>query len=888
MRSRLSGLRLSPTREAEIVDELSQHLDDRYRESLSAGHSSEDAIRLSLAGFQGDGLLAQHMSRLRQANAPPIMTPAAPTAGAFTDLWHDLRCAARVPWRQPGFAIATVFTLALGIGATTAIFSVVYGVLLKPLPFHDPQRLVSLLHRGPGANLETMNQGPATFLTYLDNQRAFAAIGAWDSTQVSVTGRGEPEQVRALTVSDTTLPLLGVPPHRGRLFTAADTVPGGPLQAMLTYGYWQRRFGGEDSAVGEQLQVDGQACVIIGVLPPTFRFLRTDPAMVLPMRIDRATAFGGINFDRQAIGRLRPGVTIDQAHADIARMIPLLPPVYNVLKLEPKIRPLAEEVIGDVRRILWVLLAAVGAVLLIACGNVANLFLIRAEGRHQELAIRAALGAGTGRLARVLLAESVLLALAGGAAGLLFAEVAIGVLRRMAPAELPRIDDIGIDAPVLLFALAISVLSGVVFGLVAVMGSGRPRAGALKDGGRSNTDGPVRHRTRNVLVVSQVALAFTLLVASGLMVRTFVAMRDVHPGFAAPESVMTFRVAIPPPVISDRELVARAHQRITERLSSIPGVASVGLSSSITMDGEDNTNPLFVEDAPVADGALPPLRRYKSVGPGYFETMGIPVVAGRSTTWAEIYERRPVVVVSEAIAREYWTEPRRAVGKRVRGQPSGAWYEIVGVVGAEHDDGLNRPATAIVYWPMLSDAYRSRTMAYAVRSSRVGGVGFLPELQRAVWSVNPNLPLAAVQTLDEIQANSMVQTSFSMVMLAIAAAVAVVLGVVGIYGVVAYIAAQRTREIGIRLALGAQVSDVRRLFLRHGLWLTGAGLGIGIAAALALSRVMSALLFGVSSADPMTFAAVAATLGAVALLATYLPARSAARVDPIAALRTDA
>lgn len=501
--------------------------------------------------------------------------------------------------------------------------------------------------------------------------------------------------------------------------------------------------------------------------------------------------------------------------------------------------------------------------------------------------MRAALGAGRGRIARVLLCESVLLAVGGGVLGLVLAGAALGVLRRIAPAELPRVEEIGIDPAVLLFTLCISVLSGVLFGLFAVLRFGAPNISALKEGGRSASDAPSRHRTRNALAVSQVALALTLMIASGLMIRTFVAMRRVEPGFVSPEQVQTFRIALPESLIDDPGQVARTHQSIAERLAQVPGVQSVGISSSITMDGEDNGNPLEVEDFPVAEGTLPPLRRFKSFAPGYFETMGSTVVAGRSITWTEVHQRRPVVVVSEVLAREYWKEPSRALGERVRG-PAGRWYEIVGVVGDERDDGLNHPPAAIVYWPMLNDSYERGTMAYAVRSDRVGAPGFLPELRQAVWSVDPDLPLAAVQTLDEIQARSMAQTSFTMVMLAIAASVALLLGIVGVYGVIAYMAAQRTREIGIRMALGARTVDVRNMFLRHGLGLTATGITLGIGAALVLSRVMSTLLFEVDPMDRLSYVAVSAVLGSVALLATYLAARRATRVDPMIAMRADA
>jgi predicted permease len=889
VRARLASLRLSPTRETEIVDELSQHLEDRYRELIAGGASHEEATRLALADFQNGNVLAQKMASLRQAHVTVSTTLGAPTGHVVSDLWQDLRYAARIFWKQPAFAATAVVTLALGIGATTAIFSVVYTVLLKPLPFHEPDRLVTLRQHAPhGAGT---NHGPATYLTYRENQKAFEAIGAWDPTEVSITGGRDPERVQALLVSASTLPLLRVQPVLGRIFSTEDDTPGNPLRVLLTYGYWQRRFGGAENVVGQALAIDGRAVEVIGVLPASFKFLRTRPEIVLPMPLD-ASAPRGISFGFQALARLKPGVTLAQANADVARLISLLPPVFARLELRPNVRPLADDVIGNVGEILWILMAAVGVVLLIACGNVANLFLVRAEGRQQELAMRAALGASRGRITRALLAESVVLALAGGVVGVALAQAATGLLRTMAPAEeLPRVDEIGIDLTVLVFTLVVSVLSGALFGLFAVLRFGSPTIAALKEGGRSASDAPARHRTRNALVVGQVALALTLLIVSGLLIRTFVALRQVDPGFTRPEEVQTFVIAIPPGLISDPQQVARTFESTAERLAQVPGVGSVGLSSSITMDGEDNGNPIEVEGgASVLEGqGVPPLRRFKSFAPGYFETMGIRLVAGRSITWSEIHQRRPVIVISGSLAREVWGEPARALGKRVRGccGPEMPWREIVGVVGDERDDGLTRPPTAIVYWPMLNESYRWRTMAYAVRSSRVGTPGLLRELEQAVWSVNPNLPLAGVQTLEEIQAQSMAQTSFALVMLGIAASVALLIGVVGIYGVIAYAVAQRTREIGVRMALGAQIADVRKVFLRHGLWLTATGILIGIGVAMLVTRVMSSFLFGVGPMDPVTYTAVSGTLAAVALIGTYLPARRATRVDPLVALRAE-
>ena len=883
VRERLAPLRLKPEREADIVDEISQHLAERYGDAMSAGASPDEATRLALAEFQAGNVLARLIADLRQAHAPAAVTAGAATGHLLADLVQDLRYAARAFAKQPGFAATAVLTLALGLGATTAIFSLIYGVLLKPLPFDEPQALVTVRQDAP--RFVGLNQGPATYFTYRENNQAFEDIGAWDGTTVSITGGGEmPERVDGLMVSSSTLSLLRVRPQLGRPFGAEDDLPGGPPRAILTAGYWQRRFGGAEDIVGRLITINGTPTEVIGVLPSSFEFLSSRPAVLLPLPLDpSAPRFIGFGF--QALARLKPGVTLEQANADAAHVISLLPPIFATLELRPNVSPLADEVTGNVAEVLWILLAAVGVVLLIACGNVANLFLVRAEARHQELATRAALGASRGRLARTLLTESVVLGLAGGVLGVALASSCVALLHAIGPVQLPRLDDIGIDSTILLFALAISILSGVLFGLFAVARYGNPGVAMLKSGNRSGGDAPERNRARNAVVIGQVALTLTLLIVSGLMARTLVAMLDVNPGFTHPEQVQTFVVAIPPNFIPDDEQAARTHQSIAQRLEQVPGVVSVGLSSSITMDGEDNGNTLVAEGLPDL-GAAGPLRRFKSVGPGYFETMGNSIVAGRGVEWSDILERRSAVVISETLARELWQEPSQAIGKRVR-TFNPEWSEIVGVSGNERDDGLNRPPTAIVYWAMLNQNYRWRTMVYAVRSDRVGAPGFLRELEQAVWDVNPDLPLASIQTLEEIEATSMAQTAFTLVMLALAASVALLLGVVGIYGVISYVAARRTHEIGIRIALGAEISDVRKLFLRHGARLTVAGIGLGIVLAVVVTRVMASYLFGVGAIDPLTYVAVSALLAGIALFATYLPARRAARIDPNAALRAD-
>ena len=805
----------------------------------------------------------------------------------------------------PLFTAIAVLTLALGIGANTAIFSVVNGVLLKPLPFADADRLVGVWHSAPGFAVPIVNQSPATYFTYRESNRTFDDIGLWDNASVSVTGVGEPERVQALLVTDGTLGLLRVEPMFGRRFTKEDDSPGSPERVMLAHAYWERKFGSDAGIVGRQIMVDGTPREIIGVLPPQFRFLSQNPQLLLPFRFNRAEVFIG-NFSYQGVARLKPGATIEAANADVARMIPLvierfpLPrgftrQMFEDVKLGPKVRPFSEDVIGDVGQVLWVLLGTVGIVLLIACANVANLFLVRAEGRQQELAIHAALGATWRRLSWELLSESMTLAILGGAAGLGLAYAGIRTLVAVAPEGLPRLEDIAIDPIVLLFTLTISLVAGVLFGLIPVLRLRTPHlAGGLKEGGRLASAGRERHRARNTLVVVEIGLAVVLLVASGLMIRTFLAMRRVEPGFTRPGEVLTLRVSIPESLVKDPDQSARMHEQIVRRIEQVPGVASVGISSSITMDGRDSNDPIFVEDFPDTGGKLPPLRRFKWIGENYFQTMGNPVVAGRPITWGDIFAHARVVVVSENLAREYWKDPAAALGKRVRENPNNPWRTIIGVVGDERDDGVVRPAPAIVYWPMVIEKFWDdplvsyRNMGYAIRTARLGSPTLLKEVQQAVWAVDPNLPVASVQTLDEIRADSMAQTSFALVMLSIAAGVALALGVVGIYGVISYIATQRTREVGIRIALGAARGDVSRLFLRHGAVLAVVGIGLGVAAAAIVTRVMSSLLFGVKAYDALTYAAVAIGLGGTAVLASYVPAMRAARIDPADALRREA
>ncbi len=817
----------------------------------------------------------------------------------------SLRQVARRFAKSPGFAAVTLVTLAVGIGANTAIFSVLNGVLLKPLPFPDPDRLVGVWETAPGVGIKDMQASPSTYLTFREEGRVFEDIGMWRNDAVTVTGQAEPEQVESLTVTDGLLPILGIQPLRGRWFTRQDDSPGSPATVMLTYGYWQRRFGGQASAIGRTLMVDGKGREVIGVLPRNFRFMNSHPQLLTPFQINRSEVFIG-NFSDYTLARLKPGATLAQANADVARMLPLMagkfppPPgfsmkIFEQARIGPNVRPLKQDVVGDVGKVLWVLMATVGMVLLIACANVANLLLVRAEGRQQELAIRAALGAGWQQIAKELLSESFALGAIGGALGLGFAFAALRLLVALSPANLPRLEEISIDTPVLLFTVAVSLLSGLLFGLLPVFkyAAGTRLGLAMRDGGRGSSAGRERHRARNVLVVVQVALALVLLVGSGLMIRTLQAMRHVQPGFTSPNEVLTLRVPIPQQEVPGAERVLRVQNDIVEKMAAIPGVTAVGASNSVTMDGYNDNDPIFAEDRTYAETELPPMRRYKFVSPGYFAAMGSPLMAGRDFTWTELHQGRPVVMISENLARELWGSAAAAIGKRVRENPKGTWREVIGVAGNERDDGVDHKAPTCVYWPLLVSPFWQfphrveRSRVFAVRSARAGSAGLLKEVQRAVWSVNPDLPVADVRTLGEIYARSMARTSFTLVMLAMAAGMALLLGVVGIYGVISYSVSQRTREIGMRMALGASPARVLRMFVGHGLALAGVGVVCGLAAAFGLTTLIASLLFGVEPVDPLTYGAVSAVLISAAAVAAWFPAHRATSIAPVEALRAE-
>ncbi len=808
--------------------------------------------------------------------------------------------------RAPLFMILTLITLAAGIGATTLIFSVVDGVLLKPLPYPNPGQLIGVWFDSPVLNFKDLNIAPFLYFTIREQNKTLEDIGAYDGDSLSVTGTGEPEHVSGLDVTDGVLPILGVKPPLGRLFTRQDDTAGSPETVMLSYGYWQKKFGGTRSVIGQSMTVDGKSREIIGVLPRGFHFLnRDDAALILPMQWDRSKTRLG-NFSYEGLARLKPGVTIEQASADLQRLIPIairsFPPpegysekLFEDAHFTTSLHSLKQDVVGDVGNVLWVLMGSIMMVLLIACANVANLLLVRVEGRRQELAIRSALGAGWTRIAGDLLFESATLTIAGSVLGLGLAFAGLRVLTAKAP-DLPRVHEIGINFPVLLFALALAAFTGLLVGLMPVfkLAGGHLNSG-LREGGRSQSDSRERHRARNALVVLQVALALVLLICSGLMIRTFRALEHVNPGFTDPNSLQTFRIWVPDTQIpdQDRDKLIHMDQDMMSKLAALPGVTSVALTSAVPMSGSESNDLIFAADRTYREGEIPPIRRFIWISPGLFSTMGTPLLAGRDFTWEDNYDKLPVAIVSENFAREYWGSVQNALGKRIRTGTTDDWRQIVGVVADVHDDGLDKKAPTTVYWPLLMNNFDTqkelvqRGVAFVIRTRLAGSQAFMNEVQHVVWSDDGSLPLANAYTVGYYYTQSMARTSFTLVMLAVAGMMALLLGVVGIYGVISYSVTQRTREIGIRMALGAQRGEILGMFVREGLLLTGVGVVFGLAAAFAAMRLMQSLLFGVSPYDPPTYAAITLGIFATAWLACWLPSRRAAAVDPMNALRAE-
>lgn len=812
------------------------------------------------------------------------------------DWIYDLRLAGRRLAETPGFTLAAALTLALGIGSNTAIFSLVQAVILSPLPYPESDRLVELWHEAPGADIDRLGLSYGTYLHYLELNQTFDVIAAYQTATLNLTGNDdEPQRTEVAYVTSSFFDLFASP-RIGRGISGRDDVPGADGVVVMSHRLWRERYGSQQDILDRSILLDGLAFRVVGVMPPDFDVPTRQTDLWLPVQLDPArVSLGG--FSPLGIGRLKPGVSVEQARADLVSLVPRLGErfpgrsfqmiVHNA-GLSPRLTLLKEQMVGDVRPMLWILLGSVGVVLLMACVNVANLFLARTESRRREVAVRTALGASRGRLVAHSLSESLLLAFIGGTLGLLLAFVGIEALVRLGPASIPRLEEVGLNTQVLTFTAIVSILAGIGFGAIPVMQlGGSTLMPSLKDSGR--TFGFRGQGHRNALVVAQVALALVLLIAAGLMVRSFWQLKQLDPGFDA-EGVLTFRVSLPTVDYPDRETAARFQQEVTEQLGKLPGAQAVGAVSCLPLTGCRNVAHVMREDTPLEPGAMPPPAQIREVAAGYFRSMGIPLLEGRSLTRADQEDRTGAVMVNRSLAEHFWPN-QSAIGKLLYPgvEESPPWYKVVGVVGDVPTRGLTELPEEVLYLPLLGrDAAHPvpRSMVFTVKTAGHPEALARPA-QELIWSLDPNLPLANLRSMGSLLAAAQAPMAFALVLLAIAGIVALTLGAVGVYGVLSYMVSRCRNEIGVRMALGASCGQVRRMVLGRGTGMVVVGVSLGWIGALALTQWMRSILYNVQPHDPPTYVAVSMMLVAVAILASYLPARRASLQDPTETLRDE-
>jgi len=808
-------------------------------------------------------------------------------------IWRDIRIAVRGFIRTPGFAVATVLTIAVGMCAVTSMYTVVQGVLLRDLPYPDPDRIVRVAatvrpEAGGGDSAPFSDRG---YWHFVNNNRTFAEFGGYSGQlqQVPLTGDGDPIQVNVAVMTRSAFDILGVQPLRGRLPTAEEDAPGANIVLLISYGLWASRWGSDPDVVGRTVDLNGMSMEVIGVMPPTFDFPEPEAEVWIPYRLDPASEnFGGHHIF--GLARLADGATLASAEADAKALIARFDEVgygpqwfTGVFDGGARVWTLEDDIVGEARQPLWILFGSVVFVLLIACSNVANLLLVRAETRTGESAVRQALGSGRGRIIRQVMTESLILALAGGLVGAIAAWASVRALVAAGPPALPRLEEIGVNGSVLAFTAVVSVLAGLLFSLFPALRLGSSRSlGALREGGRGAGIGGGRHRLRSALVVLQVALALVLLVGSGLMIRTFQRLRSVDPGFDA-QNVLTFGVRpIPSKHGGNAEGLAQAFDRIRESIGTLPGVVDAGGINAFPLAAEGPYLTTVIDEFPPAEDEFPPAFHVRRVTPGYFEAMGIPVVEGRTYTEDDNRLRLGSLIISENVKRQYWPETS-ALGKRIT--VAGIPARVVGVVGDVHQASLEEEPGQFMYLPMLDSVgggVGALTMAVRTRGNPLALVG---PVRQALLELDPDLPISDVRTLETVVSDSLSRTTFTMALLILGAAVALFLGCVGIYGVISYIVVQRTTEIGVHMALGADPPRVLRLVLSQGMAVTAIGLALGLVATIGLGNVLSSLLFGVSRFDAVTLAGGLLVFLAVATLATAIPAIRASRIPPSQALR---
>ena len=806
-------------------------------------------------------------------------------------LWQDLRYGFRTLLKARGFTAVAVTALALGIGANTAIFSVVQAVLLKPPPYRDPDRLVMVWEQNRPRSRQMNVISPANFLDWREQNSVFQSMAGLYDSLTNLTGSQDPEELPLQVVTPNLFKLLGVPALAGRTFAPSDGQPESEQVALLSHELWQRRFGSNPTLIGKTVTLNGSGYTVIGILPPGFHLFVKEmsltgkaPQLWLPLRFTPEDRIHRGRYMR-AIARLGAGVTLEQAQTQMDTIASRLERQYPEFNTGWGVHlvPLPQQLTGEIRPALLVLLGAVGFVLLIACANVANLMLARAAARAKEIAIRSALGAGRGRIIRQLLTESVLLSGLGGLLGLLLAYWGVQALLALTPPDLLGLQRIGLDLGVLGFTLAVSLAAGLLFGLAPALAAARPSLQqSLKEGGLRAAGGAHRMETRNLFVVAEAALALVLLIGAGLMIRSVQRLQSVQPGFRA-ENLLTARLLLPGAKYSEDHQRIAFFKQLLERLETLPGVRSAGAINFLPLASPGAATTLHLQDRPVPPDGEEPVADVRVVSRSYFRTMGIPLLKGRNFSEREAAEMSHVVVINETMARQYWPD-QDPIGKQVTidMKDDNIPSQIIGVVGDVKHYGLDQPVRAMTYWPHPELAYSFMTLVIRAQSNPLA---LALALRRAVQALDKDQPLADVRTMEQLLAGSLARVRFATLLLSLFAAAALALAAIGIYGVISYAVTDRTREIGIRMALGARAGDVLRLVIGRALALVTIGLGLGLAAALALTRVMESLLYGISAADPATFIVLSLALLAVALAACYAPARRATRVDPMVALR---
>ena len=889
IRARLAELRLSPVREAEIVEELSQHLEEEYERALTSGSSEDEARQRVLEQIAASDLLHRELKQVeRRVSQEPVAPGAESKTNLFGDLTQDIRYALRVLAKNPAFTFIAVIALALGIGANSAIFSVVDAVLLRPLPFKHPEQLAMVWENAAHMGFPRNTPSPANFLDWRKQTQSFTGMAAMAERSFNLTGVGEPERLEGRRVSANLFELLGVPALLGRTFGPDDDRPGTHV-VLLSYSLWQRRFGSDPAVIGRALTLNGESYTVVGVMPQLTQlpgYENVNDQLWVPIAFPSEEAAQRGNHFLEVIARRKPVVTLKQAQAEMETISARLAqqyPDYNT-RIGAVVVPLHEQVVGDIKPALLVLLGAVGFVLLIACANVANLLLARAAVRQKEISVRLALGASQSRLVRQFLTESVLLAMFGAGLGLLLAFFGLRALRTFIPPSISQVETINIDARVLIFTVLVAVVTGIAFGLApAIHGSRLNLNDTLKEGGRDSAGG-VGNRARGLLVIGEVAVSFVLLIGAGLLINSFFHLRNLDPGFRA-DHLLTMKLDLSEVKYPDRERRAAFFDEVMRRVRELPGVRSTAVAGNLPLTYNGDSMTISVEGVSDPPTDQRPDVIFRAIGPGYFNTMGIPIVRGRDFTDQDKADSKDLVVISEKTAQHFWPG-QDPIGKRLKPGSSTSkseWREVIGIVKDVRQNDLIAPPKMQMYFTyrQLKDIAAN---ALVVRTT-IEPMILAGSVRNAIWSVDKDQTVADIYTMDHIVATAVARQRFSMVLLGVFAALALLLASVGIYGVMSYSVAQRTREIGIRMALGARRADVLQMTVRQGLKLVGAGMILGLGAAFLLTRVMATLLYGISATDPMTFIGISVVLLAVAILASYVPALRATKVDPITALR---